>query len=168
MKKLFLFGLILIATNAFSQKIENVPLNSDQQKQVKNINKEFQKQIDKIVENDKMDYNEKKSQVAKLKTDRDTQLKGMLLPEQLGTVEKDDGINWEKENKKIDKLESARLKAEMEAKIAVVQKDIDALDKPKQDLQKQIDDLKSKQKEIEKQQDALKDKQKEIKAQYKQ
>jgi len=154
MKKLFLLGLILIATNAFGQT----------DKQVSNINKTTQKQIDVVVANNDLSFAEKKDEIARLKNERDAQLAQILTPEAISALK--DGINWEKEAAKIQKIENDRLKAEMNAALAAVDRDINENNRQIKELENQIKVIKTQQSNLQLQIKGLNDKKKEIKASY--
>ncbi|MCL2327565.1 MAG: hypothetical protein FWC39_03510 [Bacteroidetes bacterium] len=167
MKKFLLLALICAATNAFSQAPTNIPLSKEQEKQVSKINKETAKQVNAVVTNDKLSAEEKKAQLNKLKNNRDAQARQLLTPEQISTFEANDAINWDNEIKKIDKIDAANKKAEMNVKLSEVNKQMDNLKKQEKDIKTQIDKLKKQQKDIQNQQKGLKTKIKNIQAQYK-
>lgn len=166
MKKLLLFSLLFMGLATFSQAQTNIPLSKDQEKQVSKINKDISKQIEAVQSNEKLSSAEKKAQLATLKTTRDSQARALLTPEQISTFEASDKINWENENRKIDKIEAAKRKAEMKEKLAEVDKKIDELKKQEKELQGQIDNLRDKQKKIRSQQNEFKNQQKKIKSEY--
>ncbi len=185
MKKLLLIGLLLTAGNVFSQTIQNVPLNGDQEKRVKEINKQVKKQLDNVVGNTLMPVDEKKGRIRSIKDERNAQLSDILTSEQVETVLTKDPIKWDDTLKKIDKDEEARIKAakkddEAKQKAAAAQIDAEKSQKlnevnvQKKDLEAQQSDLKKQMKAIESKQDnikdqlkALKKKEKAIKEQYK-
>lgn len=166
MKKILLLGLLFMATNAFSQAPTNIPLSKEQEKQVSKINKETVQQINAVMTNSELSAEDKKNQLSKLKENRDAQAHALLTAEQVSTFEANDHINWENESKKIDKMEAAKLKTEMNAKLSEVNKQMDDLKKQEQNIQSQMNDLKAKQKAIKEQQNGLKNQIKKIKAQY--
>ncbi len=166
MKKILLLALMCIATNAFSQAPSNVPLSAEQAKQVSKINKTIAKQIDAVVSNEQLPADEKKAQLTKLKNDRDTQVHQLLIPEQITTFEANDAINWDIENHKIDKIDAANKKAEMNEKLSEVKKQLDDLKEQEKDTQAQIDKLKQQQATIKNKQKELQAQTKAIKAQY--
>ncbi len=153
MKKIILISMIFVAANAFGQTIQNVPLNKEQEKKVKTIQKQAQSQLDAVVSNTQMKVEEKKAKVRAMKGERDAQLSDILTTEQYQTVMTKDPVKWEAAVKNIDKNESNRLKTEM-------QQQLDDISSQQKKLDSQMDDLK-------KQQKSLKDKEKAVKSQYK-
>lgn len=166
MKKMFLFGLLFMGAAAFSQAQTNIPLSKEQEKQVSKINKDVAKQIKALQADVNLSSAEKKEQLAALKTTRDTQARTLLVPEQVGTFEANDKINWELESREIDRIEAANRKVEMKEKLAEVDKKIDELKKQEKELQGQIKNLNGKQKQVRRQQNELSNQKKKIKSEY--
>ncbi len=164
MKKLFIIGLLLfMAGNVFCQ----TAIDKDQQKKVKEIHKQVQKQHDEVVKHPSMSVDEKKNRVYATKNERDSKLADVLSPEQMEAVKAKDPIDWDGTIKKIDKQEKSRLKAERDQKLKDVDKQNRDLESQQDDIKKQMNDLKRKQKDLDEQQKALKQQKKDINAQYK-
>ncbi len=163
MKKLVLLGMLLIAVNAFSQELTKV-----QKKEVKKINKEAQKQVDKIVDDNQLSASDKKVKVQTVKSERDSKVNDLLLSEQPSAeLLIKDPIDWSDAVKDIDKRESARLKAEKKAKLSELGKQKKDLEMEKQNIKKQIDNLKKRLDAIDNQLDVVKQSRKDVSDQYK-
>ncbi len=166
MKKIIFIGILaFMAGNVFCQTA--APMDKDQQKKVKNIHKQVEKQHEDVLKNQTMTADEKKARVQATKNERDAQLDEVLTPEQASAVKAKDPINWDKTHGKIDKQEKSRLKAEKDQKLKDVDKQSRELESQQDDVKKQMNDLKRKQKDLDEQQKALKKKKKDINAQYK-
>ena len=162
-----LVGMLLMAFNVFAQTTINVPLNKDQEKKVKVIQKETQEKVNKVVNNADMSVETKKSEVRLIRENRNAQLNDFMTTEQFATLMQKDPIKWENAGKEIDKKEKERLKAAQKSELdalAVNQRD---LDRRKADLDKQQKELNIKKSELSGQQKDLKNQQKAIKAKYK-
>ena len=167
MKKIILVGMMLMAFNVFAQTTINVPLNKDQEKKVKVIQKETQEKVNKVVNNADMSVETKKNEVRLIRENRNAQLNDIMTTEQFATLMQKDPIKWENAGKEIDKKEKERLKAAQKSELdalAVHQRD---LDRRKADLDKQQKELNIKKSELSGQQKDLKNQQKAIKAKYK-
>ena len=167
MKKIILVGMMLMAFNVFAQTTINVPLNKDQEKRVKVIQKETQQKVDKVVNDPQMSVETKKNEVRLIRENRNAQLNDFMTTEQFATLMQKDPIKWENAGKEIDKKEKERLKAAQKSELdalAVHQRD---LDRRKADLDKQQKELNIKKSELSGQQKDLKNQQKAIKTKYK-
>lgn len=160
MRKIFLLGLIFVAVNAFSQ----TTLSSDQEKQVKKINKEIQKQVKALQKNETLSADDKKSEINKLRTQQEERVSKIAPAEITKSVK---SIDWNKEYVKIDKAEAERLKSIIKAELSDLGTQADNLGKEKKEIEAQIDELKRRKKFVGEQQKALKQKTKETKNLYK-
>ena len=165
MKKVIFIGIFMfLAGNIFCQ---TVPVDKNQQKQVKQIHKEIQKQHSDVIKHPTMTVDEKKARVEATKRERDARLSGILSSEQVEAVKLKDPVDWNGTHKKIDKQETSRLKAERDVKLREVDKEIRDIDGLLDDIKVQMNDLKRKQKDLSDQKKVLKQKRKGINAQYK-
>ena len=160
MKKIILVVMMFTAFNMFAQTVINVPLNKDQEKKVKVIQKETQGKVDKVVNNAEMSVEAKKSEVRLIRDNRNAQFNDIMTTEQFNTLMQKDAIKWENAEKQIDKFEKERLKAAKKS-------ELDALDVKQKELDKKKSELESKQKELDAQKSALQGQQKELKDQIK-
>ncbi len=167
MKRFILIGLsLLMAGNVFCQAPDGT-LDKTQQKKVKEINKQTQKQHDDILKHPTMSAEEKRTRIQASKDERDEKLANVLTPEQVSTVKSKDPVDFDGAVKKVDKQEKAQLKAEKDQKLKDISQQEKALDKQNDDFKRQMEDLKRKQADLKDQQKALKEKRKEINTQYK-
>ncbi len=167
MKKFFFVVLMFVAGNVFCQTSQSTALDKEQEKKVKSIHKQVQKQHDEVINHPTMSAEEKKSRIYATKDERDAQLADVMTPEQAAAVKAKDPVNWDKAISKVDKQESTKRKAERDQKLKEVDKQAKDLDSQQGDVKKQMDDLKRKQKDLDEQQKALKQQKKDINAQYK-
>ena len=166
MKKIIFIGIFMfLAGNIFCQTI--TPMDKNQQKTVKQIHKDVQKQHNDILKQPTMSADEKKDRVEASKSQRDAKLSEFLTYDQVVAVKLKDPIDWAGAHKKIEKQEKSRLKAERDVKLKEVDKEVRVLDGQQDALKKQMNDLKREQKNLDEQQKALKQRKKEINAQYK-
>ena len=163
MKKIFLVGMLLLSASVFCQE----PLTKDQEKKLKTIQKETTKQLNSIVDDEKMTSGEKKSNVQLLKNERDAKITGFMANAQVEAALAKDPVKWDAALKRIDKNETARLKKEKQSRLNEIDLQQKELSKQDKDFDKQIKDLKSRQDDIKKQQKALKEKEKAVKDEYK-
>jgi len=165
MKKIIFIGVFMfLAGNIFCQ---TTPMDKDQQKKVKQIHKEIQKQHGDVLKHPTMTVDEKKARVEATKSERDAKLAELLTPEQAEAVKTKDPVDWAGTHKKIDKQEKSRLKAERDLKLKEVDKEARELESQQDDIKKQMNDLKRKQKDLSDQQKVIKQNRKDINAQYK-
>ncbi len=162
MRNIFLFGMLLLAINAFGQE----PLTKDQEKKLKTIQKETTKQLNSIVDNAEMTQGEKKSRIQLLKNERDSKLADFMASTQVSQALSKDPVKWSKAEKQIDKNEVARLKNEKKNRLAEISSQQKLLEKQESDIEKQLKDLKAKQADIKQQQKNLKNKEKSVKSEY--
>ena len=163
MRKIFLFGMLLLAVNAFCQE----PLTKDQEKKLKTIQQETTKQLNSIVSDTKMTPGEKKSKVQLLKNGRDAKLADFMAVSQVEKALTKDPVKWDAAMKQIDKNETTRLKEEKQKRLDEISSQQKELDKQQAEIDRQIKDLKGRQDKIKQQQKALNDKQKAVKNEYK-
>lgn len=167
MKKFMFISLVFLTSSVFGQHIKNVPLNSEQEKKVKALHKDVKDQLASVISNSKMGADEKKAKVQEIKNFRNEQLHRELLPEQIGTILEKDPIKWQDAIKQIDKSESTKLKAERDAKLGDLDKQIKDISNQEGSLQKQINDLKGKQNDLKNQRKKIEGQKKEVNKQYK-
>ena len=167
MKKIILAGMMLMAFNVFAQTTINVPLNKDQEKKVKVIQKEAQQKVDKVVNDPQMSVEAKKNEVRLIRENRNGQLKDIMTTEQFATLMQKDPVKWENAGKQIDKNEKARLKAAMKSELDALGVKQKELDRKKADLDRQQKELNSRKSELSGQQKDLNNQVKAVKAKYK-
>jgi hypothetical protein len=161
MKKiLFIVASALISCNVFCQTADK-----EQAKKVKDINRESQKQLTELLKKPAMTEEEKKRQVYVIKNERDARLLRDLTPAQISVVK--DPIDWDGTVKRLDKQESAKLKAEKEHILRDIDRDEKDLDSRMDGIKRQMEDLKRQQKDVSYQQKELKQRKKEINTRYK-
>lgn len=161
MKKFLFIGLLFVAGNVFCQT-----LSKEQEKQVKNIHKQVQKEIDDVIDSPDLSAEDKKNRISAAKDKRDAQLANVVSAEQAFSVKAKDPVKWDKAISKVDKQESAKLKTEMNEKLDVLDDQAKELDGRESEIKDQIRILKKEQDEVNAQQKALKNKRKGVKAQY--
>ena len=163
MRKIFLFGMLLLAANVFCQE----PLTKDQEKKLKTIQSETKKRLNSIVADTKMTAGEKKSNVQLLKNERDAKLADFMASTQASQALAKDPVKWDAAVKQIDKNETTRLKKEKQSRLSEIGIQQKELDEQETEIDKQMKELKARQDYIKKQQKALKDKEKAVKNEYK-
>ena len=164
MKKIILVvAAIFWAGSVFCQ----APLDKDQQKKVKEVNKSVSKEHDAILKNSTMSVDEKKARVEATKNSRDAQLAVIMTPEQVVALKSKDPVDWDKAILKIEKQEKARLKDERDQKLREVDQKIRDVNSQQDEVKRQQNELKRKQKDLNDQQKSLKTQKKGINAEYK-
>jgi len=161
MKKFIFLGLMLIISGSvFCQSMDK-----EQTRKAKEINRQSQRQLNEVIKHPTMTDDEKKSQIAVVKSARDTQLSIVLTTEQMLIIQ--DPINWQGAVKKVDKQGFARLRVERDQKLRDLGREERELQNNRDDLRKQIKELQRREKNIKDQQKVLKQRKKEINRQYK-
>ena len=164
MKKIILVVCAMfMAVSVFCQ----TPLDKDQQKKVKEVNKSVSKEHDAILKNSTLTVDEKKARVEATKNSRDAQLEVIMTPEQVAALKSKDPVDWNKAILRIEKQEKARLKDERDQKLREVDQKIREIDSQQDEIKRQQNELKRKQKDLNDQNKSLKTQKKGIIAQYK-
>jgi hypothetical protein len=161
MKKLLFIGLLFVAGNISGQT-----LTKEQEKQVKSIHKQVEKEVDGVVDNPQLTAEEKKSRIYAAKDRRDARLEETLTHEQAAAVKLKDPVKWNRAVDRVDRAESAKLKGEMHDRMKVIDEQDRELDTKEDDIDMRMKILKKEKEEIGLQRKALKQQRKTVKAQY--